>query len=97
MPTLLCLALLAFNECKVSLPDEASRSAPRNAPDGAWNACGEWRTYGDTKREAQAQGFSQGTHMDDNVTRTQRQVSAVTPRRVTTSHAPSGRPGKREG
>ena len=58
----------------VSLPSNASRHAPKHAPDIAWNACGEWKSYKDVQHITKAQGFSRDHPIDDEQTRRQRQA-----------------------
>ena len=58
----------------VSLPAAAARNAPQGAPEGSWNGCSEWQSYGDVKAAAKENGFGHGTHMNDTQTRMQRQA-----------------------
>eukprot|EP00041_Stephanoeca_diplocostata_P013554 m.237734 g.237734 ORF g.237734 m.237734 type:complete len:528 (+) comp19378_c0_seq5:71-1654(+) len=57
---------------KIQLPSMEDRQAPRNAPDIAWNDCGEMRTYHDTKESFK--GFNRTSPVSDETARAQRQA-----------------------
>lgn len=63
-----------YPEEQVSLPSEASRSAPRAAPVGAWNECGEFLSYKNNKATAEARGFGHDVHLNDTETRLRRRA-----------------------
>ena len=58
----------------MSLPDNASRHAPADAPEFAWNACGEFKSYTDVKEQVKKEDFGQTTPFSDEYTRRQRRA-----------------------
>lgn len=56
----------------VSLP--VNPLAPKDAPDFAWNHCGEWQSYPDVKKSCQASNFSREQPIGDDEARKQRRA-----------------------
>jgi iduronate 2-sulfatase len=58
----------------ISLPDNASRHAPQNAPEFTWNKCGEFKSYHDVTADVKAESFNRVTPFSDETTRRQRRA-----------------------
>jgi len=58
----------------ISLPPDATRQAPKDAPAIAWNDCSEFKSYHDVSQAVKDEGFNQTKPFNDTFTRMQRRA-----------------------